>query len=157
MLNNCILMGRLVSDPELKTTNSGISVCSFRIAVDRNYAKQGEERQVDFINCQAWRQSAEFLCRYFAKGQLIVLDGSLQSRTYKDKNGNNRFIMEVIVNNFYFTGDRRNKTSSNNYDVPLPHEAPPEQQNIQNSTDDIYINGTLEEFEVLTDDDDLPF
>ena len=78
MLNNVILMGRLVAEPELRTTASGVSVCSFTVAVERSYVKQGEERQADFIDCVAWRQSAEFLTRYFAKGQLVALEGSLQ-------------------------------------------------------------------------------
>ena len=80
MLNRVILMGRLVADPELKTTNTGISVTSFRIAVDRSYVKQGEERQADFFDIVAWRNSAEFVCRNFSKGSLIAIDGQLQSR-----------------------------------------------------------------------------
>lgn len=103
-MNKVILMGRLTADPELKTTPSGISVTSFSIAVDRNYVKQGEERQADFINIVCWRQRAEFVCRYFTKGQLIALDGSIQTRQYQDKNGNNRTAFEVVADNVYFTG-----------------------------------------------------
>ena len=79
-MNKVILMGRLTADPELKTTPSGVSVASFSIAVDRRYAKQGEERQTDFINIVCWRQKAEFVCKYFVKGQLIALEGSIQTR-----------------------------------------------------------------------------
>lgn len=111
MLNKVILMGRLVAQPELKTTNTGLSVCSVCVAVDRNYVKQGAERQTDFVNVIAWRQTAEFLCKYFAKGQLIALDGSLQSRTYQDKNGNNRSVTEVVADNIYFTGDNKKNAS----------------------------------------------
>lgn len=155
MLNKVVLMGRLTSAPELKTTGSGISVCSFALAVDRNYAKQGAERQTDFINVVAWRQTAEFLCRYFAKGQLIALDGSLQSRTYQDRDGNNRSVTEVIADNVYFTGDRREKTSSKN-DSNYSASAPQEQQ-VQQNAANTYASGTTEDFEELLGDGDLPF
>jgi single-strand DNA-binding protein len=112
MLNKVILMGRMVSDPELKTTTSNLSVASFSVAVERNYVKQGSERETDFINVVAWRQTAEFVCKYFSKGQLIALDGTLQTRSYKDRDGNNRYITEVVTDNVYFTGDRKNDNSS---------------------------------------------
>lgn len=107
MLNRVILMGRLVADPELKTTNSGISVTSFRIAVDRTYVKAGEERQADFFDIVAWRQTAEFVCRNFSKGSLIAVDGQLQSRNYQTKEGQNRTAIEVVADNVSFTGERR--------------------------------------------------
>ena len=90
MLNVVAIMGRLVADPELRTTQSGTNVCSFRIACDRNFARQGEQRQADFIDIVAWRQQAEFVSKYFQKGSLIAIEGSLQTRQYQDKNGNNR-------------------------------------------------------------------
>ena len=105
-------MGRLTADPELKTTPSGISVTSFSLAIDRKYAKQGEERKTDFINIVAWRQRAEFICKYFSKGQLIALDGSIETSSYVDKNGNNRTAFEVVAENVYFTGDKRNSQQS---------------------------------------------
>ena len=105
-------MGRLTADPELKTTPSGISVTSFSLAIDRKYAKQGEERKTDFINIVAWRQRAEFICKYFSKGQLIALDGSIETHSYVDKNGNNRTAFEVVAENVYFTGDKRNSQQS---------------------------------------------
>ena len=101
MLNVVVLTGRLTADPELKTTNSGISVCSFTIAVDRRY-KQGEERQADFINIVAWRSSAEFVSKYFKKGQAIAVEGAIQTRKYQDKDGNNRTSFEVVANNVQF-------------------------------------------------------
>ena len=107
MLNHIDLMGRLVADPELKTTQNGIAVTSFRIAVDRNYTPQGQEKQADFINCVAWRQTAEFIGKYFAKGRMIALEGSLQSRSYEDKQGQKRTAYEVIVDHAYFADSKQ--------------------------------------------------
>lgn len=107
MLNRVILMGRLVADPELKTTNANISVTSFRIAVDRSYVKAYAERQADFFDVVAWRSSAEFVCRNFSKGSLIAVDGQLQSRQYQTKDGQNRTVVEVVAENISFTGERK--------------------------------------------------
>ena len=107
MLNRVVLMGRMVADPELKTTNAGISVTSFRIAVDRSYVKAGEQRQADFFEIVAWRSSAEFVCRNFNKGSLIAIDGQLQSRQFTTKDGQNRTVIEVVAENISFTGERR--------------------------------------------------
>ena len=107
MLNNVTLMGRLVADPELKTTQNGTSVASFRLAVDRNYQPKGAtEKQADFIPCVAWRQTAEFISKYFTKGRTIAVEGSLQSRNYEDKQGQKRTAIEVIVERVHFTGER---------------------------------------------------
>ena len=106
MLNRVILMGRITQDLELKTTQSGVSVLSFTIAVDRNYARQGEERQTDFIDCVAWRQQAEFINRYFGKGRMIAVEGSLQKRSYDAKDGSKRWVTEVVVDSVSFTGER---------------------------------------------------
>ena len=106
MLNVVAIMGRLVADPELRTTQSGINVVSFRIACDRNFARQGEQRQADFIDIVAWRQQAEFVSKYFQKGSLIAIEGSLQTRQYQDKNGNNRTAVEVVANNISFAGPK---------------------------------------------------
>lgn len=106
MLNSVTLMGRLVADPELKTTQNGTSVATFRLAVERNYAPQGQERQADFLPCVAWRQTAEFIGKYFGKGRMIAVEGSLQSRNYEDKNGQKRTAIEVIVDRAHFTGER---------------------------------------------------
>ena len=112
MLNRVVLMGRLVADPELKTTNTGISVTSFRIAVDRSYVKAGEQRQADFFDIVAWRSSAEFVCRNFSKGSLIAIDGQLQSRQYQTKDGQNRTAIEVVADNVSFTGERRDTSGT---------------------------------------------
>lgn len=106
MLNVVALMGRLVYEPELKTTPSGINVCSFRIACDRSFARQGEERKSDFIDVTAWRQTAEFVCKYFQKGSMIAIEGSLQTTSYQDKNGNNRTKVEVVASNVSFCGSK---------------------------------------------------
>ena len=101
MLNRVILMGRLTADPELRKTASDLSVTSFTLAVDRNYGK-GADRQTDFINCVAWRQTAEFISRYFSKGKLMALEGSIQVRNYVDKNDNKRQAVEVLVDQAFF-------------------------------------------------------
>ena len=105
MLNRVILMGRLTADPELRKTASDLSVTSFTLAVDRNYGK-GADRQTDFINCVAWRQTAEFISRYFQKGRMIALEGSLQTRNYEDKTGAKRTAYEVIVDQAYFADSK---------------------------------------------------
>lgn len=106
MLNCIIIMGRLTADPELKTTPNGTSVTSFCVAVDRSYVKQGEERQTDFINAVAWRQTADFITRYFHKGSMIAVQGSIQTRNYEDKNGNKRTAVEVLAGNVSFCGSK---------------------------------------------------
>ena len=114
MINRVVLMGRLVSDPELKTTGSGLSVTSFRIAVDRSYVKAGEERKADFIDIVCWRNQAEFVCRYFGKGSMIAVEGQLQTRTYQAKDGTNRYVVEVVADNVSFTGERRDNAGGYN-------------------------------------------
>lgn len=104
MLNVIAIMGRLVADPELRTTPAGVNVCSFRIACDRNFAKPGEQRQADFVDIVAWRQQADFVCRYFQKGSLIAVQGRLQTNNYQDKNGNNRTSVAVVADNINFAG-----------------------------------------------------
>ena len=172
MLNRVILMGRLVSDPELKTTASGISVTSFRIAVDRNYVKQGEERKADFIDIVCWRQTAEFVCRYFGKGSMIAVEGQLQTRTYQAKDGSNRYVTEVVADNVSFTGERRDQnrdgygsygnqsyggSSYGNQGFAAPaqpaYQAPVAPAPAQPS----YQSGSAADFQDMPLDDDLPF
>ena len=108
MLNRVILMGRLTADPELRQTGSGISVATFRVAVDRNYqAKGSAERQADFIPCVAWRQTAEFISKFFSKGRMIVVAGRLQIRNWEDKDGNKRRSAEVVADSVYFGDSKR--------------------------------------------------
>ena len=118
MLNVVAIMGRLVADPELRTTQSGTNVCSFRIACDRNFARQGEQRQADFIDIVAWRQQAEFVSKYFTKGRMAVVEGRLQIRDWKDKDGNNRRSAEVVADNIYFGDSKRDSQSGGDYAPP---------------------------------------
>lgn len=106
MFNLAILTGRLTADPELKTTPNGVSVTSFTLAVNRNY-RAGEEQETDFINIVAWRQTAEFITKYFRKGNLIGIEGSIQTRKYQDKNGNNRTAFEVVVDTAHFIESKK--------------------------------------------------
>lgn len=107
MLNTVIIMGRITQELEVRQTPNGTSVCAFTVAVDRGYVKQGEERQADFINCVAFKQTAEFIGKYFGKGRMIAVEGRLQTRTYDDKNGTKHYVTEVIVNQASFTGEAK--------------------------------------------------
>ena len=114
MLNVVAIMGRLVADPELRTTPQGTNVCSFRIACDRNFVRQGEQRQADFIDIVAWRQTAEFVSRYFTKGRMAVVEGRLQIRDWTDKEGGKRRSAEVIADQVYF-GDSKRDSDGGGY------------------------------------------
>ena len=107
MLNRAILMGRIIKSPELKTTPNGVSVIQISIAVDRDYTPKGQEKQTDFINVVAWRGTADFIAKHFEKGQLIALTGSIQTRSYTDNQGNKRSITEVIADQAYFAGSKK--------------------------------------------------
>ena len=140
MLNTAILMGRLTKDPELRTTQNGTSVTSFTVAVDREYVRQGEERQTDFINVVAWRQTAEFVSRYFQKGSMIAVQGSIQTRNYEDKNGNKRTAVEVIADKVSFCGSKAEGGNS----TPVDAQANASDYTVINTNDS-------------GEDDDLPF
>ena len=108
MLNHITIMGRLTRDPELRRTGSGVAVASFTLAVDRDFSpKDGSDRETDFIDCVAWRQTGEFVSKYFAKGRMAVVSGRLQIRTWNDKDGNKRRTAEVIADNVYFGDSKR--------------------------------------------------
>ena len=118
MLNHIVIMGRLTRDPELRTTQAGVSVTSFTVAVDRDFGgRDGGERQTDFIDCVAWRSTGEFVSKYFHKGSMIVVSGRLQSRKWQDRDGNNRTSWEINADNVYFGESRRDSDSgrSENY------------------------------------------
>ena len=161
MLNVVAIMGRLVADPELRTTQSGTNVCSFRIACDRNFARQGEQRQADFIDIVAWRQQAEFVSKYFQKGSLIAIEGSLQTRQYQDKNGNNRTAVEVVANNISFAGPKNSNGSNqggSSYQNAAPsyqNAAPARPAAVEAAPS--YSAGHADDFAVIDDSDDLPF
>lgn len=142
MINNVVLMGRLTADPELRTTTSGISTSRFTIAVDRAYAKNGEERQADFIRVLAWRQQAEFICRYFKKGSMIAITGSIQTGSYDDKNGNRVYTTEVVVDRASFCGSKAETgTGSISSSAPAPS----------------YQTAGASDFEEIPDEEELPF
>lgn len=142
MINNVVEMGRLTYEPELKATPSGVSVIRFQIAVDRNYTAKGEERKADFIDCVAWRSTAEFISRYFHKGDMIALSGSIQTNNYTDKDGNKRKQVEVVANNVSFCGSKSNSNADTTYNQPAP---------TYTSADNLDFE------EIVDDDDDLPF
>ncbi len=146
-MNVVCLLGRLTATPELKTTQNGVSVTSFSVAVDRTYQPKGAERQTDFINCVAWRNTADFICRYFQKGQRIALQGSLQSRSYTDKSGNNRTVFEVVIDNAFFAESKGNAAPRSDVQ-PMPSytEAAP-----------AFSTAGSNDFEEIVGDDDLPF
>ena len=169
MLNRVILMGRLTADPELRKTASDLSVTSFTLAVDRNYGK-GADRQTDFINCVAWRQTAEFISRYFSKGRLMAVEGSLQVRNYVDKNENKRQSVEVLVDQAFFADSKNSAPSSSAVDdfgpPPPPSRsygssAAPAATSFQQNAPAAsfgYSSGSAEDFEeVSEDEEDLPF
>ena len=149
MLNRAILMGRITKSPELKTTPNGVSVIQISIAVDRDYTPKGQEKQTDFIDVVAWRNTAEFIAKHFGKGQLIALTGSIQTRSYTDSQGNKRSVTEVIADQAYFAGSKKesgNRDSRESgadtvpaYESRLPADA----------------LGDFEEID--TDDSELPF
>ena len=117
MLNHIVIMGRLTRDPELRTTQGGVNVASFSVAVERDFgSRDGGERQTDFIDCVAWRQTGEFVSRYFRKGSMIVVSGRLQSRKWQDRDGNNRTNWEISADNVYFGEGRRDGGDSRGND-----------------------------------------
>ncbi|MBR5535885.1 MAG: single-stranded DNA-binding protein [Clostridia bacterium] len=143
MLNKVILIGRFTRDPELRSTPQGTSTCSFSLAVDRNYQSAGGERQADFINCVAWRQTAEFISKYFQKGNMVCVEGSIQTRSWKDNEGNNRYATEVVVDRSYFVESKRSA-----------------QEGAPMSTAPVFNDspfGNLPDPTPLGTDDDLPF
>lgn len=144
-LNKVILGGHLTHDPELKQTPSGVATTSLNVAVNRRYEKDGK-REVDFITVVAWRQTAEFICRYFKKGSAICLTGSIQNRSWKDKDGNNRHATEIIADEAYFVDGKTDaQTANNSQTEPTGFSAPS------------YQSETPPKFEELKTDDDLPF
>ena len=159
MLNVAAIMGRLTSEPELRTTGNGISVCSVTVAVDRNYQRQGQERETDFINVVAWRQTAEFVTRYFRKGQMIAVQGSIQVRGYEDRNGNKRTAVEIVADTVSFCGSKAETGAggqSAGAPAPTGNPAPPVPAYQQGSGAGV-SNATPDDFSQVEMDDELPF
>ena len=129
MLNHIVIMGRLTRDPELRRTQSGIEVTTITVAVDRDRQnRESGEKQVDFFDVTVWRQTAVFVCNYFSKGRMIVVEGSMQSRKWQDKNGQNRISWEIQANNVYFGDSKRDNQGGGDYAAPSygaqPYSAP---------------------------------
>ena len=143
MLNRVILMGRLTKDPELKQTPNNVSVATFSLAVDRNYQADKDNKQTDFINIVAWRHTAEFVGKYFTKGQLVAVEGSIQTRSYQDKDGNNRTVFEVVADQVYFAEKKQNGENKSQS---------------ESSAKDSFQVGDLGDFEEFdSNDGELPF
>lgn len=142
MLNHITIMGRFTKDPELRRTNSGTAVASFTLAVDRDFSgRDGGEKETDFIDCTAWKHTAEFVSKYFTKGRMAVVSGRLQIRSWTDKEGNKRRTAEVVADNVYFGDSKKEENGGNNYGGYTTPANPPAQ-----------------DFEMLDDDDaQLPF
>lgn len=149
-MNHVCLMGRMTAEPELRQTQTGKDVLSFTLALDRGW---GENKRADFISCVAWEQTGRFISQYFHKGSLIAVEGSLQSRSYEDKNGNKRTVTEVLVGHVYFTGEKSGRA---NADIERDDFAPPPPAPSQ--TFAAPPQTTIDDFrEVSEEDDDLPF
>ena len=147
MLNHITIMGRMTRDPELRKTGSGTAVASFTLAVDRDFGKnENGEKETDFIDCVAWRSTADFVSKYFSKGRMAVVSGRLQIRGWTDKEGNKRRTAEVVADNVYFADSKKEESSGNNYGgytAPAYPELP---------------TAPVRDFEMLDDDDaQLPF
>ena len=151
-MNKAILVGRLTADPELKSTPGGTSVCSFSVAINRRFANSNGERKADFINCVAWRQTAEFICNYFSKGRMIGLVGSIQTRDWTDNEGKKRYATEVVVEEAYFTESKGD--SSSNGSNGASQQRQDTQQNAPQNFDSLPDGG---DFMPGISDDDLPF
>lgn len=141
MLNHFVGMGRITEKPELKSTPNGVNVTSFTIAVDRDYKSQNGEKVTDFLNCVAWKHTAEHIIKWFDKGSMICVEGAVNVRKYKDKDGNNRYVTEIVVDKVHFTGEKRNQSEQQTY-VPNAYE---NNSNAQSN------------FKELNEEDDLPF
>ena len=141
MLNVVAIMGRLAADPQMRQTQAGKSVCSFRIACDRGRKDANGQNQTDWLDVVAWDKTADFVSRYFSKGSMIALTGRLQSRQYQDKNGNNRTAIEIVANQVSFCGEKKQEKSFQ-----------PANENALN-----FAQGGNDDFALIEDADDLPF
>ena len=150
MLNHIVIMGRLTRDPELRRTGTGVAVASFSLAVDRDFSpRDGGERETDFIDCVAWRQTGEFVSKYFTKGRMAVVSGRLQIRAWTDKDGNKRRSAEIVADNVYFGDSKKDDTDNGGYTGFVPNSA---------ATPSTYPAPSGSDYAMLEDDDaQLPF
>ena len=159
MLNHIVLMGRLTRDPELRRTGSGVAVASFTLAVDRDYAAQGAEKETDFVDIVAWRNTAEFVSKYFTKGRMAVVSGRLQIRNWQDKEGNKRRSAEVVPDNVYFGDSKRDSADGGSFNQSQGYAQSfnqvPQQPAYQAPQN---VSSAASDFSMLSDDDpELPF
>ena len=161
MLNRIVIMGRLTRDPELRRTQNGTAVTSFSVAVDRDFkSRESGEKATDFIDVVAWRQTAEFVCQYFTKGRMAVVEGRLQIRDWKDKDGNNRRSAEVVADNIYFGDSKRDSADGGSFNQSQGYaqsfnQVPPQQPAYQAPQN---VSAAPSDFSMLSDDDpELPF
>lgn len=178
MLNSCNFQGRLAADPELRTTQSGISVTSFRMAIDRSKADEDGNRQVDWLSFTAWRNTAEFICKYFSKGSQMVVESHCQTRKYQDKNGEDRIATEFIVDKAHFCGPKQSNrqepvddggtnpppsTYRNQQPQQMGFSTQSQRQQWQSAeaapeaVQPSYSQGNADDFSEINDTDDLPF
>lgn len=166
MLNKIFLQGRLVADPELRHTQSGVAVASFRLAVDRDFKdRETGERKADFINVVAWRQTGEFVSRFLTKGRMAIVEGKLQTRDYTDRDGNRRYATEVVADNVYFGDSRRDNeggyapaSGGRSYGAPAGGNYGAPGGNYASSGGGYPAAPAVDQFADLTDDDgELPF
>ena len=160
MLNKAILMGRLTRDPELKYTQNNLPVVQFTVAVERNRAAQGQEKQADFINIVAWRKTAEFVSRWFTKGMMIIVTGSIQSRSWQDKNGNNRTSVEVVADDVQFGETKKSRESNMGYQGGYPgaYASAPQQAPASRTAPSFDMPAGNSDFSEISDDDGkVPF
>lgn len=151
-MNNVSLIGRLTADPELRHTQSGIATTRFSIAVDRQYVKAGEERQADFISIVAWRQTAEFICKYFGKGQRIAITGSIRTGSYTAQDGTKRYTFDVFADNVEFCEPKRDSSYSGSNGYNRQSYSP-----ANNTPVTAYSQGDTGDFTEMPSDEDLPF
>lgn len=171
-MNQVNLLGRLTADPELRQTQSGISSCRFTIAVNRKFKNQNGEYDADFITCVAWRQTAEFVSRYFSKGSMIAVSGSLRTGKYQDKNHSDvtHYTTEVYVDNVEFTGEKKQQETTSSNQQPAQQQQKPHYDSVNDAAGNQYAKelqqtaeqtamsyGNLSDYEEILSDGDLPF
>lgn len=157
-MNKVILTGRLTADPELKQTQSGVSVARFTVAVNRPYSKDKDKQEADFISCTAWRNTAEFISRYFSKGDPIEIEGAWRNNNYTDQNGVKHYSADCLVNEVSFTQSKKSESTGSSYSAPANsgYQPPTNNSGYQTPTGNAGY-GDLGDFEEILNDGDVPF
>ena len=156
MLNHAVLMGRLTADPELRYTPNNVAVVRFTLAVDRNFAAAGTERKTDFIDIVCWRQQAEFVSKYFRKGQLVAVEGSIQADSYTDNQGIRRKRVEILAERVHFAESKNNSGNNGQAYAPVSQASAPSMPAVQQPASTFAV-GDAGDFQEISSDDDLPF